>query len=120
MGGRATYIDAEHSLDPVWAKKLGVNLDHMLLSQPNSGEEALEIADVLIQDGNMDVIVVDSVAALVPKSELEGQVGDFVIGAQARLMSGVKFQLFHVISFYNVLFYFIFISISFHFLPFLY
>ncbi len=87
LGGSAAYIDAEHALDPAYAAKLGVDTDHMLLSQPDSGEQALEITDLLVKSGAMDVIVVDSVAALVPKAELEGEMGDSHVGLQARLMS---------------------------------
>lgn len=86
-GGVAAYIDAEHALDPAYAAKLGVKLDEMLISQPDSGEEALNIAETLARSGAVDVIVIDSVAALVPKSELEGEIGDNFIGLQARLMS---------------------------------
>lgn len=86
-GGTAAFIDAEHALDPEYAKKLGVNIDELLLSQPDTGEQALEIADALISSGAIDVIVVDSVAALVPRSEIEGEMGDSHVGLQARLMS---------------------------------
>jgi recombination protein RecA len=86
-GGLAAYIDTEHGLDPAYAKKLGVNLDDLLVSQPDSGEEALQIAETLVRSNSLDVIVIDSVAALVPRNELEGQMGDAVVGAQARLMS---------------------------------
>jgi recombination protein RecA len=86
-GGNAAFIDAEHALDPSYAKKLGVNLDDLLISQPDTGEQALEIADTLVRSGAIDVIVVDSVAALVPKAELEGEMGDAHVGLQARLMS---------------------------------
>lgn len=87
LGGQAAYIDAEHALDPVYARKLGVDVDHMLVAQPDSGEQALEITQSLIQSGKVTVIVVDSVAALVPKAELEGDMGDPQMGLQARLMS---------------------------------
>jgi recombination protein RecA len=87
VGGNAAFIDAEHALDPSYAKKLGVNLDDLLISQPDTGEQALEIADTLVRSGAIDVIVVDSVAALVPKAELEGEMGDAHVGLQARLMS---------------------------------
>ena len=87
VGGNAAFIDAEHALDPSYAKKLGVNLDDLLISQPDTGEQALEIADTLVRSGAIDVIVVDSVAALVPKAELEGEMGDTHVGLQARLMS---------------------------------
>ena len=86
-GGNCAFIDAEHALDPSYAKKLGVNLDDLLISQPDTGEQALEIADTLVRSGAIDVIVVDSVAALVPKAELEGEMGDSHVGLQARLMS---------------------------------
>ncbi len=86
-GGIAAIIDAEHAFDPVWAKKLGVELDTLLVSQPNSGEEAMQIAEMLIKSNAVDVIIVDSVAALVPKQELEGEIGDTHVGLQARLMS---------------------------------
>ncbi len=86
-GGQAAFIDAEHAMDPTYAQKLGVDLDSLLLSQPDSGEQALEIAEILIRSNGLDIIVVDSVAALVPKAELEGNMGDFQIGLQARLMS---------------------------------
>jgi len=87
MGGVAAFIDAEHALDPQRAQNIGVNLDELLLSQPDTGEQALEITDTLIRSGGIDIIVIDSVAALVPKAELEGEMGDAVIGLQARLMS---------------------------------
>ncbi|MDO5088657.1 MAG: recombinase RecA [Leptotrichiaceae bacterium] len=86
-GGIAAFIDAEHALDPVYAKALGVNIDELLISQPDTGEQALEIADMLVRSGAMDVIVIDSVAALVPKAEIEGEMGDQQMGLQARLMS---------------------------------
>ena len=86
-GGVAAFIDAEHALDPVYAKALGVNIDELLISQPDTGEQALEIADMLVRSGAMDVIVVDSVAALVPKAEIDGEMGDQQMGLQARLMS---------------------------------
>ena len=86
-GGVVGFIDAEHALDPVYAKALGVNIDELLISQPDTGEQALEIADMLVRSGAMDVIVVDSVAALVPKAEIEGEMGDQQMGLQARLMS---------------------------------
>ena len=86
-GGNCAFIDAEHALDPSYARKLGVNLDDLLISQPDTGEQALEIADTLVRSGAIDVIVVDSVAALVPKAELEGEMGDSHVGLQARLMS---------------------------------
>ncbi len=86
-GGQAAFIDAEHALDPVYAQKLGVNIDELLLSQPDTGEQALEIAEALVRSGAIDIIVVDSVAALVPKAEIEGEMGDSHVGLQARLMS---------------------------------
>lgn len=86
-GGVAAFIDAEHALDPVYAKKLGVDIDNLLISQPDNGEQALEIADALVRSGAIDVVVVDSVAALVPKAEIEGDMGDSKMGLQARLMS---------------------------------
>jgi recombination protein RecA len=87
LGGKAAFIDAEHALDPIYARKLGVDVDHLLVSQPDNGEQALEIADALIESGKIAIIVVDSVAALVPKAELEGDMGDPQMGLQARLMS---------------------------------
>ena len=86
-GGQAAYIDVEHAMDPSYAKKIGVNNQELLISQPNSAEEALEITDHLVNSGALDIIVIDSVAALVPRAELEGEMGDYHIGAQARLMS---------------------------------
>ena len=85
--GVAAYIDAEHALDPVYAKHLGVDVDNLIISQPDSGEQALEIADMLVRSGALDIIVIDSVAALVPKAEIEGEMGDSHVGLQARLMS---------------------------------
>ena len=87
QGGQAAFIDAEHALDPAYAQKLGVNIDELLLSQPDTGEQALEIAEALVRSGAVDIIVVDSVAALVPKAEIEGEMGDAHVGLQARLMS---------------------------------
>ncbi len=87
QGGMAAFVDAEHAMDPVYAKKLGVNTDDLLISQPDYGEQALEIVDALVRSGALDVIVVDSVAALVPKAEIEGEMGDAHVGLQARLMS---------------------------------
>ncbi|MFS0643431.1 recombinase RecA [Siminovitchia sp. 179-K 8D1 HS] len=86
-GGQAAFIDAEHALDPVYAQKLGVNIDELLLSQPDTGEQALEIAEALVRSGAIEMIVIDSVAALVPKAEIEGEMGDSHVGLQARLMS---------------------------------
>ncbi|MBE3553128.1 MAG: recombinase RecA [Kyrpidia tusciae] len=87
LGGQAAFIDAEHALDPVYARNLGVNIDELLISQPDTGEQALEIAEALVRSGAVDIIVIDSVAALVPKAELEGDMGDSHVGLQARLMS---------------------------------
>lgn len=87
QGGQAAFIDAEHALDPVYAQKLGVNIDELLLSQPDTGEQALEIAEALVRSGAVDILVIDSVAALVPKAEIEGEMGDSHVGLQARLMS---------------------------------
>jgi recombination protein RecA len=86
-GGSAAFIDAEHALDPEYAKALGVDIDELLLSQPDTGEQALEVTDMLVKSGSLDVIVIDSVAALVPRAELEGDMGDSHVGLQARLMS---------------------------------
>lgn len=97
-GGVAAFIDAEHALDPLWAEKLGVKLDDLLISQPDTGEQALEIAETLIRSGGVDIIVVDSVAALVPRAEIEGEMGDSVMGLQARLMSQALRKLTAVIS----------------------
>lgn len=97
-GGVAAFIDAEHALDPMWAQTLGVNLDDLLISQPDTGEQALEIAETLIRSGGVDVIVVDSVAALVPRAEIEGEMGDSMMGVQARLMSQALRKLTAVIS----------------------
>ena len=87
LGGTAAFVDAEHALDPLYAEKLGVNVDELLVSQPDTGEQALEITDMLVRSGAVDVIVVDSVAALTPKAEIEGEMGDSHVGLQARLMS---------------------------------
>jgi recombination protein RecA len=97
-GGVAAFIDAEHALDPAWAEILGVKLDDLLISQPDTGEQALEIAEALIRSGGIDVIVIDSVAALVPRAEIEGEMGDSVMGLQARLMSQALRKLTAVIS----------------------
>ena len=94
----AAFIDAEHALDPQWAETLGVKLDDLLISQPDTGEQALEIAETLIRSGGVDVIVVDSVAALVPRAEIEGEMGDSMVGVQARLMSQALRKLTAVIS----------------------
>lgn len=98
LGGIAAFIDAEHALDPAYAKKLGVDIDNLLISQPDNGEQALEIADALVRSGAIDVIVVDSVAALVPKAEIEGDMGDSHVGLQARLMSQALRKLTGIIS----------------------
>src|SRR6185369_5666162 len=98
MGGQAAFIDAEHALDPIYARKLGVDVDNLLVSQPDNGEQALEIAQKLIQSGAVDVIVVDSVAALVPRAELEGDMGDPQMGLQARLMSQALRKLTAIVS----------------------
>ncbi len=97
-GGTCAFIDAEHALDPVYARKLGVNLDELLISQPDAGEQALEIADTLVRSGAIDVLVVDSVAALVPRAELEGEMGDSHVGLQARLMSQALRKLTATVS----------------------
>jgi len=86
-GGTAAFVDAEHCLDPIYAEKLGVNVEELLISQPDTGEQALEVADIMVHSGGIDVLVIDSVAALVPKAEIEGEMGDTHVGLQARLMS---------------------------------
>src|SRR5207245_10970712 len=86
-GGVAAFIDAEHALDPAWAKRLGVKLEDLLVSQPDTGEQALEICELLVRSNAVDVIVIDSVAALIPRAELQGEMGDSHMGLQARLMS---------------------------------
>jgi len=98
IGGQAAFIDAEHALDPLYASKLGVNIDELLLSQPDTGEQALEIAEALVRSGAIDIIVIDSVAALVPKAEIEGEMGDSHVGLQARLMSQALRKLSGAIS----------------------
>src|SRR5215468_10816257 len=98
LGGQAAFIDAEHALDPVYARKLGVDVDNLLVSQPDNGEQALEIAETLIRSGAVDVVVVDSVAALVPKAELEGEMGEPQMGLQARLMSQALRKLTAIVS----------------------
>jgi len=98
LGGQAAFIDAEHALDPVYARKLGVDVDNLLVSQPDNGEQALEIAEALIRSGGVDIVVVDSVAALVPKAELEGEMGDPQMGLQARLMSQALRKLTGIVS----------------------
>jgi recombination protein RecA len=97
-GGQAAFVDAEHAVDPAWAEVIGVNLDDLLMSQPDTGEQALEITETLIRSGALDVIVIDSVAALVPRAELEGEMGDAVMGMQARLMSQALRKLAGAIS----------------------
>ncbi len=97
-GGDAAFIDAEHALDPVYAKKLGVDIDNLIVSQPDTGEQALEIAEALVRSGAIDVIIIDSVAALVPKAEIDGEMGDSHVGLQARLMSQALRKLAGVIS----------------------
>jgi recombination protein RecA len=98
QGGVAAFIDAEHALDPTWARKLGVNLDQLLISQPDTGEQALEICELLVRSNAVDVIVIDSVAALVPRAEIEGDMGDQHMGLQARLMSQALRKLVGVVS----------------------
>ena len=98
LGGVAAFVDAEHALDPVYARNLGVNIDELWVSQPDTGEQALEIVDALVRSGAIDIIVVDSVAALVPKSEIEGDMGSSVVGLQARLMSQAMRKLTGIIS----------------------
>ena len=97
-GGRAAFIDAEHALDPVYARKLGVDIKELLLSQPDTGEQALEICDALVKSGAIDIVVIDSVAALVPQAEIEGEMGDSHVGLQARLMSQALRKLSGTIS----------------------
>ncbi len=97
-GGQAAFIDAEHALDPDYAKKIGVNIDELLISQPDSGEQALQIVETLVRSGTIDVIVIDSVAALVPKIEVAGEIGDIHIGLQARLMSQCLRKLSSIVS----------------------
>ncbi|MGH9776615.1 MAG: recombinase RecA [Candidatus Acidiferrales bacterium] len=98
LGGQAAFIDAEHALDPTYARKLGVDVDNLLVSQPDNGEQALEIAEALIRSGAVDIVVVDSVAALVPKAELEGEMGEPTMGLQARLMSQALRKLTAIVS----------------------
>jgi recombination protein RecA len=107
LGGVSAFIDAEHALDPIYARKLGVNLDNLLISQPDTGEQALEIADTLVRSGAVDVLVVDSVAALTPKAEIEGEMGDVQPGMQARLMSQALRKLTASISRSNTMVIFI-------------
>jgi recombination protein RecA len=106
-GGSCAYIDAEHALDPIYARKLGVNVDALILSQPDTGEQALEIADTLVRSGAIDILVVDSVAALVPKAEIEGEMGDSHMGLQARLMSQALRKLTATVSKSNCIMIFI-------------
>ena len=98
LGGYAAFIDAEHALDPIYARKLGVDVDNLLISQPDNGEQALEICDALVRSGAIDIIVIDSVAALVPRAEIEGEMGDSHMGLQARLMSQALRKLTGIIS----------------------
>src|SRR5208283_1275483 len=107
QGGVAAFIDAEHALDPTYARKLGVKTDELLISQPDFGEQALEIADMLVRSGAVDIIVVDSVAALVPKAEIEGDMGDSHVGTQARLMSQALRKLTSTVAKSNCLLVFI-------------
>ena len=106
-GGVAAYIDAEHAMDPEYAQKLGVNVDDMLISQPDSGEQALEIAETLVRSNSVDVIVIDSVAALVPRAELDGEMGDSLPGLQARLMSQALRKITAIVASSNTCFVFI-------------
>ena len=96
LGGLAAFVDAEHALDPEYAKKIGVNIDDLLISQPDNGEQALEITETLIRSNAVDVVVVDSVAALTPKAEIEGEMGDSHMGLQARLMSQAPVSYTHL------------------------
>ena len=98
MGGVCAFIDAEHALDPVYARKLGVNVDELYISQPDTGEQALEICEALVRSGAIDMVVIDSVAALVPRAEIEGEMGDSFVGLQARLMSQALRKLTGVIA----------------------
>ena len=107
MGGTAAFIDAEHALDPVYARNLGVDIDELLISQPDTGEQALDISEALVRSGAVDVIVVDSVAALVPRQELEGDMGDAHVGLQARLMSQALRKLTGAVAKSNTCFIFI-------------
>ncbi len=107
MGGTAAFVDAEHALDPIYAEKLGVNIDDLLVSQPDTGEQALEITDMLVRSGAVDVLVIDSVAALTPKAEIDGDMGDSHMGLQARLMSQALRKLTGVIKRSNTLVIFI-------------
>jgi recombination protein RecA len=107
IGGTAAFIDAEHALDPEYAKKIGVNIDELLISQPDTGEQALEIAEALVRSNGIDVIVIDSVAALVPRKEIEGDMGDSHVGLQARLMSQALRKLSGIVSKTNTVLIFI-------------
>ncbi|ROS04856.1 recombination protein RecA [Sinobacterium caligoides] len=107
VGGTCAFIDAEHALDPIYAEKLGVNIDNLILSQPDTGEQALEVTDMLVRSGAVDVLVIDSVAALVPKAEIEGDMGDSHVGLQARLLSQAMRKLTGVIKNSNTLVIFI-------------
>lgn len=107
LGGTCAFVDAEHALDPVYARKLGVNIEELLISQPDAGEQALEIADTLVRSGAIDVLVIDSVAALVPRAELEGEMGDTHVGLQARLMSQALRKLTSSVSKSNTMIIFI-------------
>ena len=107
MGGTAAFIDAEHALDPIYAEKLGVNIDDLMVSQPDTGEQALEVTEMLVRSGAVDVLVVDSVAALVPKAEIEGEMGDSHVGLQARLLSQAMRKLTGTIKQTNCLVIFI-------------
>src|SRR5512134_3338803 len=98
MGGTAAYVDMEHALDPAYAARCGVDIDNLLVSQPDTGEQALEIAETLVRSGAVDVVVVDSVAALVPRSEIEGEMGDSFVGLQARMMSQAMRKLTGAVS----------------------
>ncbi len=106
-GGTCAFVDAEHALDPVYARKLGVHIEELLISQPDAGEQALEIADTLVRSGAIDVLVIDSVAALVPRAELEGEMGDTHVGLQARLMSQALRKLTASVSKSNTMIIFI-------------
>jgi recombination protein RecA len=107
LGGSAAFIDAEHALDPVYARALGVNMDNLVLSQPDNGEQALDIAETMVASGGFDIVVIDSVAALVPKAELEGDMGDAHVGLQARLMSQALRKLTSIVSKSNTILVFI-------------
>jgi recombination protein RecA len=98
LGGLAAFIDAEHALDPAYAKRLGVNIDELYISQPNTGEDALEIAEALVRSGAIEIVVIDSVAALVPRAEIDGEMGDSFVGLQARMMSQAMRKLAGVVS----------------------